>query len=110
MTWHKDDWPKWRRGGAHLTEAELEFIRASKRAGRKIKDVACELRCSSRTVEKHYGAMGDQRRGQSRPKAPPAKRNLYVADWDVFEAFAKGRQCGCTDLTMQALILRLSKD
>jgi hypothetical protein len=80
MTSHKDDWPKWRRGGWHLTDDELEFIRASKRAGRKIKDVARLLRCSSRTVEKHYGAMGDWRRGRHR-MTPVARRNLYVPRW-----------------------------
>jgi transposase len=66
VTWHQDDWPKWRRGGAHLTDEELLFIRRSKRAGYKIKDVAKALSCSSRTVELHYGKMGDWRRGRQR--------------------------------------------
>jgi hypothetical protein len=78
MTYHKDTWPKWRRGGRYLTDEELAVIYDGKRTGRKIKDVACQLQCSSRTVELHYAKLGDSRRGQKR-RVIPAKRNLYVS-------------------------------
>lgn len=72
MNWNKDDWDKPRTNGDKLTQAEIEFIWKSRREGKKIVDIARELKCASRTVKKYSGAMRPLRQSRA-----PAKPNLY---------------------------------
>jgi DNA-binding Lrp family transcriptional regulator len=57
MTRPKDDWEKIpRKGSAHFTEAEIETMKAGYRNSRPARDVARELKCSSRSVIERYRA------------------------------------------------------
>lgn len=87
---NRDDWEKPRSKGTHLTPSEIDFIREGFCAFRLHRDVARDLKCSSRIVCKYYGFFEAQgvRRGKrtinlrlpSRDEgsiiAPPSKAKL----------------------------------
>lgn len=52
-----DDWHKPRGRGVHLTTAEIAKIRVAFNVGRKPRDIARELKCSSRIAAKYYGVF-----------------------------------------------------
>ena len=51
----RDDWEKPRGKGGHLSAPELAKVQEGFQHRRHIRDVARELKCSSRTVTKYYG-------------------------------------------------------
>jgi hypothetical protein len=56
----RDDWEKPRSKGQKLTVDEVAKIRAGFNAGRKHRDIARELQCSSRVTAKYYGFYRDE--------------------------------------------------
>lgn len=56
----KDDWPKPRATWQYLTEAEIARIRLAFQQRRKNRDVARELQCSTRVVQKYYAQFANQ--------------------------------------------------
>ncbi len=83
---NRDDWEKPRSRSMHLTEDEIAFIREGYRAGRSIRDVARSLKCSSRTVVKHYGFLTASGipRGEEKPtvSVPPRKTRFYTSSFE----------------------------
>lgn len=49
-----DRWRKPRSNGDHLSNEEVELIRKGYRQGRSSFDIARELQCSTRTVDKYF--------------------------------------------------------
>lgn len=81
----RDDWEKPRSKGTHLTDDELVIVREGYRTNRGIKDVARELKCSSRTITKYYGLFGAEglRRGSERPvHRQPNKARFYTSNFE----------------------------
>jgi len=85
----KDDWQKPRNHGQHLTEEEMAAIRVGYRTNRAAKDVARELQCSTRTVNRYYGILRAE--GETRHKIPPptpkatapAKSRFYKSTFEL---------------------------
>lgn len=68
MSSTRDDWEKPRSKGTHLTDAEIEMLRAAFRVGRSARDVARDLKCSSRVANKYYSyfkAQGETKNNRS---------------------------------------------
>lgn len=57
MRQKQDPWHKPRSPGNHFTEAEVETIRAAFESERKPKDVAEQLRCSQRSVNRYFAKL-----------------------------------------------------
>lgn len=68
----KDDWVKPRSRGQHLCEDEIATIKHGYRNGRTVRDLARELKCSSRTVAKYYGFFREE--GARRSACPALSR------------------------------------
>jgi transposase len=78
-----DDWEKPRSKGQHLTEAEIATIKQDYLAGRHYRDVAKDLKCSSRIVSKYYGLFRAEGAVQN-PKRPPVAQNrFYKSDFSL---------------------------
>jgi hypothetical protein len=71
----RDDWIKTRSRGNHLTEAEKVFIKEQFVRGRRSRDVARELQCSSRIVSKYYGFFRAQGVPIGARRAPAPEAN-----------------------------------
>jgi hypothetical protein len=50
----RDDWEKTRTTNTHLTGAEIAQLRTAFNCGRKPRDIARELKCSSRIAAKYF--------------------------------------------------------
>ena len=85
-----DDWEKPRSHGTRLTEAEIQFMREGYLSSRLYRDVARDLKCSSRIASKYYSLFAAEgvrpqnipavlpvRRGDS-AIAPPSKARLMA--------------------------------
>lgn len=65
----KDDWEKPRSKGDHLKAHEIAQIRVAFRCGRKPRDIARELKCSSRVAAKYFAVFrGGATRRERAPK------------------------------------------
>lgn len=85
----KDDWDKPRTQGNHLTLPEIARLRVAFNCGRKPRDAARELSCSSRVAAKYFS----QFRGDTKYRAPvpemqilaprPAKPRFYKSNFEL---------------------------
>ena len=78
----KDDWQKPRAKWQHLTEAEIARIRIAYQQRRKNRDIARELQCSTRVVQKYYAQFADQGIPQQREPAP-ARPRFYKGNFEL---------------------------
>ncbi len=82
----KDDWVKTRSHGHGLSEDEKEVIRKARLIGRPPRDVARELKCSTRVVAKYYRIFAGHSRPERHSGAPrgtrpkPARRHPSLPD------------------------------
>lgn len=91
---HKRDWwEKPRTQGEHFTEKEIGKLRAAYNEGRRARDIACELECSTRVVCKYYakfrGYPLQRGRSASRPQEPrpaPKSSRFYTSTFELEEA------------------------
>ncbi|MCC8967903.1 hypothetical protein H8A95_37740 [Bradyrhizobium sp. Pear76] len=89
MAHRKDDWEKTRSNGGRLTEAEIGQLRASFRAGVSARDAARSLKCSTRTVNKHFARFSGDGPGRgvtAPPAAPPPsppKSRFYKSTFEL---------------------------
>jgi hypothetical protein len=80
MTRPKDDWEKVpRKGSAHFTEAEIETMKAGYRNGRPARDVARELKCSSRSVVERYRAWRQAGMKKREPRTIDRAARFYTS-------------------------------
>lgn len=78
-----DDWDKPRSRGTHLSDAEIELVKRAYRDERKIRDVARELKCASRTVSKYYGFFREEGvRTKSTPAKPVRGPRYYTSNFE----------------------------
>jgi DNA invertase Pin-like site-specific DNA recombinase len=71
----KDDWGKPRSNGTPLTAEEIKRVRTAFNQGRHVRDIARELQCSRRTVDKYYAEF----RGRPNVRHKPLYRQLIHA-------------------------------
>ncbi|HEY8751630.1 MAG TPA: hypothetical protein VIM11_26850 [Tepidisphaeraceae bacterium] len=64
----KDDWKKPRSNGTALTDAEIRSVRVAFDQGRLSRDIARELKCSTRAVTRYYAIFRGTPQKLGRPK------------------------------------------
>lgn len=65
----RDDWEKPRSTNQHLTQAEIAKLRVAFNCGRKPRDIARELQCSTRVAAKYFARFrGDLSYRRSMPE------------------------------------------
>jgi hypothetical protein len=84
MPMKKDDWPKPRSKGQHLTEAEIAEIKQSFVDGNRVEYIARKLQCSSRVVSKYYGFFrAEGIRQREKKKKPLPRDRFYKSDFSI---------------------------
>lgn len=85
MAHERDDWVKTRSRGVHLSDDEIAFIRKGYREDRTIRDVARDLKCSSRNVTKYYGFFRAEGvvKGSATPKKLPLPDRFYKSSFEL---------------------------
>ena len=78
-----DDWEKPRSKGQHLTETEIATIKQSYLVGRNFRDVAKDLKCSSRIVSKYYGQFRSEGAVQNAKRPAVAQNRFYKSDFSL---------------------------
>lgn len=81
----KDDWEKPRTQGNHLTSAEIASLRVAFNCGRKPRDAAREMKCSTRVAAKYFS----QFRGDARYRGPVAEIQIIAPQRPVRARFYK---------------------
>lgn len=61
MRQKQDQWRKPRSNGNHFTEDEINKVWAAYKANRAPKDIARELKCSSRSINRYYSMIREGR-------------------------------------------------
>jgi len=74
MSHRRDHWRKPHSTSDHLAESEIARIRAAFRADVPAKNIAQDLQCSTRTVQKYYAMFGGRLAAASsgKPREPLA--------------------------------------
>lgn len=86
MSTIKDDWEKPRSKGQHLTADEIALIRRGYLTNRFYRDIARELKCSSRVVSKYYGlfqAEGLRKGRDLEPKKKVGEGRFYKSTFSL---------------------------
>jgi hypothetical protein len=83
MTRPKDDWEKPRSHGTALTEGEMAYIKREMMGGRSAHDVAKELRCATRTVDRHFAAFRTEESKHREPRRRVAQDRFYKSNFEL---------------------------
>lgn len=85
-----DDWERSRNEGQHLTDAEIEIVRDGFRNGRTPRDVARDLKCTTRVIQHRYRTLRGERLSRKvvRPVAAPnmpteTKSRFYKSNFEL---------------------------
>lgn len=80
-----EDWEKPRGKGQHLTEAEIEQLKVAFNASRPSRDIARELQCSTRVVNKYYSYFRvDGTKQEPSPRVKPTlPGRFYRTSFDL---------------------------
>ena len=82
-----DDWEITRKIGQNFTGAELAVVRESYRKDISPRDVARQLKCSTKAIQKHYRDLSDaprshRRKVEPRRKIPMFEGRFYHSDFE----------------------------
>lgn len=94
MVWILEDWSK---TGKRFTEADLAKIRAGYFAGTIAKQVAQELNCCTRTIQKYFSRFKSEF-GPVKRQRKPRSRNTETPRFDPVAAREKRFYRGSFDL------------
>jgi IS30 family transposase len=79
----KDDWNKPRTKAMRLTETEISEVKIAFQMGRKVRDIARELQCASRTVSRYYSLFRAEGIAQGQHVRRPVTCNrFYSSDFE----------------------------
>lgn len=85
-----DDWERSRNEGQHLTDAEIEIVRDGFRNGRPPRDVARDLKCTTRVIMQRYRRLREThasrkvRRPVDAPSIPAEpKSRFYKSNFEL---------------------------